>query len=202
MTVSASRPRPDSTARQVPGRALLPSLAICAPLLSAGAATASDTHLLDVYLGSSRSDQVSAVRTGSYELAGGEVIRFDDWYAPDIPDLTILMLTELSDDLGLIWGVSFGERGEKYQIDPAVHLGLTWQLRLSDSATLTTSLHTVLGGRLRESTCSADYGTFGIAEVNCRLAASLLPPEETLDFLFDTPGWQESRVSIRFEWLF
>jgi len=177
-------------------------MALCSLMLSAIPAFASDTHLLDVYLGSSRSEQVRAVSSGSFELAGGEVIRFDEWYAPDVPDLTVLMLTELSDNLGLIWGVSLGERGEKYRIEPAIHLGLTWQLRLSERATLSTSLHTLIGGDLRETSCSADYGTFGVSEVNCRLAASLLPPDETLDYMLDTPGWKETRLTIRFEFVF
>ncbi|MCZ8336336.1 MAG: hypothetical protein O9328_18905 [Rhodobacteraceae bacterium] len=201
MTEPAS-PRQGRTAPRPTSRSRLPQGALFALLLQASAAMASDTHLLDIYAGSARSDQVSAVKWDSYELADGEVVQFYDWYAPAIPDLTVLMLTQLSDNFGIIWGVSFGERGEKYRIDPALHLGLTWRLRLSEAATLTTSVHTLIGGRLRESSCSADYGIFGVSEVNCRLAASLLPPEETLSYKFDTPGWKESRVTIRFEYLF
>lgn len=74
-------------------------MAVFAAMLSATAAWASDTHLLDVYFGSSRSDQVRSVKTGTLELAGGEEVRFDEWYSPDFPDLTVLMLTELSEDL-------------------------------------------------------------------------------------------------------
>ncbi|PLL11659.1 hypothetical protein C0V75_16760 [Tabrizicola sp. TH137] len=202
MPEPASRHGPEKTLRHPSGRYALPGAALCAALLAAPAATASETHLLDVYLGSSRSDLVGSVRAGSYELADGEVIRFDEWYAPAIPDLTVLMLTELTDNLGLIWGASMGERGEKYRIEPAIHLGLTWQLRLSETAILSTSLHTLIGGDLRESSCSADYGTFGVSEVNCRLAASLLPPEETLDYMLDMPGWKETRLSVRFQLLF
>ena len=202
MPEEASRPRPEDTARRPPGRFPLPIMAVFAAMLSATAASASDTHLLDVYLGSFRSDQVRSLKTGSLELAGGEEVRFDEWYSPDFPDLTVLLLTELSGDLGLIWGVSIGERGEKYQIDPTIHLGLAWQLRLSQKATLSASLHTLIGGQLRERSCSADYGTFGVSEVNCRLAASLLPPEETLDYMLDMPGWKETRLSIRFQLVF
>lgn len=192
-------PAPGSPWPQGPA---LPGAALLAALLSPFPAIASDTHLLDVYLGSSRSDQVRSVSTGSFELADGEVVHFDDWYSPTIPDLTVLMLTELTDDLGLVWGVSLGERGEKYRIDPAIHLGLTWQWRLSERATLSSSLLTLIGGHLRETSCSADYGAFGVSEVNCRLAASLLPPEETLNYMLDTPGWKETRLTIRFQLLF
>lgn len=202
MPKPASRPRPEGTARRLLSRYPLPTMVLFAALLSASPASASDTHLLDVYFGSSRSDQVRSIKTGSFELADGQEVRFDEWYSPVFPELTVLMLTELSDDLGLIWGLSMGERGEKYRIDPAIHLGLTWKLRLSERATLSTSLHTLIGGHLREGSCSADYGTFGISEVNCRLAASLLPPEETLDYMLDMPGWKETRLSIRFELAF
>ena len=202
MPKPASRPRPEGTARRLLSRYPLPTMVLFAALLSAAPAWASDTHLLDVYFGSSRSDQVRSIKTGSFELADGQEVRFDEWYSPVFPELTVLMLTELSDDLGLIWGLSMGERGEKYRIDPAIHLGLTWKLRLSERATLSTSLHALIGGHLRERSCSADYGTFGISEVNCRLAASLLPPEETLDYMLDMPGWKETRLSIRFELVF
>lgn len=75
-------------------------------------------------------------------------------------------------------------------------------MRLSEKATLSTSLHTLIGGQLRERSCSADYGAFGVSEVNCRLAASLLPPEETLDYMLDMPGWKETRLSINFQLVF
>ena len=202
MTEPAFQSCPAADPLPLPGRGLLLKGAVLAVMLQSGAASASETHLLDVYAGSSRSAQMKTVRSEGYELAGGEVVRFDDWYRPVIPDLTVLLLTELSADLGLIWGVSLGERGEKYRIDPAFHIGLTWQVRLSETATLSTSVQTMIGGRLRETSCSADYGVFGMAEVNCRLAASLLPPEETLDYLFDTPGHRETRVTIRFVQMF
>ena len=199
MTTAAIRPVFPATDGRPPGAVALFVLALLALLLSHAGAFARETHLLDIYHGSARSDQVDTLSSGSYELSGGEVIRFNDWYSSPIPDLTVLMLTEVTGNFGIIWGLSTGESGEKYQIDPAVHLGFTWRIPLSDRATLSTSLTTVLGGRLRESSCSADYGSFGTAEVNCRLAATLLSPEETLDYLLDEPGWKESRLTIRFE---
>lgn len=188
-----------TTERRPPGRMALALLVLLTVVLSHAGAFARETHLLDIYHGSSRSNQVDTLSSGSFELSGGEVVRFQDWYSPSIPDLTVLMLTEVTDEFGVIWGLSTGESGEKYHIDPAFHLGFTWRIPLSDRATLSTSLTTVLGGRLRESSCSADYGSFGTAEVNCRLAATLLSPEETLDYLLDEPGWKESRLTIRFE---
>lgn len=196
---AASRPSPARFPLRHPGGIGLLAATLLSLLLPAPAASARETHVLDIYHGSARSDQVNSVSSGSYELSGGEVVRFDDWYSPVIPDLTFLMLTEVSQNFGIIWGLSTGESGQKYRIDPALHLGFTWRVPLSERATLSTSLTTVLGGRLRESSCNADYGTFGMAEVNCRLAASILAPEETLDYLLDEPGWKESRITIRFE---
>lgn len=167
--------------------------------LWATAVPAQNTHLLDIFQGSARSDLVRSVSQGGYELAGGEPVSFDTWYSAALPDLTVLLFTEVSDHFGVSWGFSTGERGRKYRIDPALHLGFTWQAALAKNITLSTSLMTVVGGDLREKTCRADYGAFGVSEVNCRLAASVLPPEETLDYLLDRPGWEDSRVSVRLE---
>jgi hypothetical protein len=169
---------------------------------SAGAEMADHSYLLDLYAGSSRSDLVRDLRSGGYDLAGGETVDFADWYSGRLPDLTLLFLTPLNDNLGLAWGLSTGESGRKYRIQPAFHLGLTWQAEVFRNATLSASVHTVLGGRLREKSCVADYGSFGISEVNCRLAASQLPPEETLGYLLDVSARHESRISLRFEYRF
>ena len=139
----------------------------------------------------------NSLRAGGYELAGGEVVRFDDWYRPRHPDLTVLFLTQLSDGLGVIWGPSSGEEGRKYRIDPALHLGLTWQTALSPQTTVTLGLQTLWGGRLREGAYLADYGPFGMATVNCRLAATELPPTQTLDYLVNENARTENRITLR-----
>ncbi|ESW62417.1 MAG: hypothetical protein Q27BPR15_01045 [Rhodobacter sp. CACIA14H1] len=168
----------------------------------AGAELADHTHLLDIHAGSPRSDILRDLRAGGYELAGGGAVRFRDWYRPRLPDLTVLFLTQTSDRFGVIWGLSSGERGVKYRIDPALHLGLVWQAELFPGATLSLRAQAVLGGRLRERSCTADYGIFGVAEVNCRLAAAPMPPEETLGYLLDVRAERESTVSVLFEYRF
>ena len=166
---------------------------------SASAMDAQTTHLLEFFQGSARSDLVRQVSHGGYELSGGETVSFDPWYSPALPDLTLLLFTEFSDSFGVAWGVSTGERGPKYRIDPALHLGFSWQMVLAKNAVLSGSLQTLIGGDLHERTCRADYGVLGVSEVNCRLAASVLPPEETLDFLLNREGWKDSRVSVRLD---
>lgn len=161
-----------------------------------------DTHLIDIRTGSARSDLVRRLRSGGYELADGTPLSLRDWYMPDMPELTVMMLTEMTPAFGITWGLSTGEGAEKYSIAPALHLGFTAHHALSQNAVLSLSAGTVLGGRLSERPCNADYGSFGVMAVNCRLAASTLPPEETLDYLLDRKGSAESWVSLRFEYRF
>lgn len=178
--------------------AAIAALAVCAAM-PAAAQIFDRTQLLDVHAGSARSDLVRRLRNGGYELAGGGAVSFDRWYSPRMPDLTMLVFTELSDRFGIAWGVSSGEAGQKYRIDPALHLGFTVRTEPFRDATLSLSVDAILGGNLREKSCRADYGTFGMAEVNCRLAATEMPPEETLTHLLDVKGREESRITLRFE---
>ena len=161
-----------------------------------------DTYLLDVYAGSARSDLAASLRSGGYELSGGNAVNFDDWYKPRLPDLTVLLFSELSPNFGISWGLSSGEVAQKYKINPALHVGFTVQTELFANATLSLTIQTLLGGRLREKSCTADYEEEGISEVNCRLAASLLPPEETLNYLLDVSAQTETRITLRLQYSF
>jgi hypothetical protein len=162
-----------------------------------------ETFLLNVTLGSSRSAIARSLADGGYELSDGTPVDFSDWYSPRYPDLTFLFLTKINETLGLSWGVSFGERGEKYRISPGVWIGLVYRKELSRNSSLTLSALTLLGGDFRERACVADYGAIGgVQQVNCRLAASFLPPNETLKFLVKERGIKETRFSLRYEFRF
>jgi hypothetical protein len=162
-----------------------------------------NTHLIDVHMGSRRSDEVSLFRTGGYELADGTAVRFDPWYRSNWRDMSVSFLTEAAPNWGLIWGPSTGEKGEKYQIDPALEVGLIFQVPLSGSASMAISASTKFGGVLQEQTCTADYGDIGgTQQVNCRLAAGTLAPADTLDYLIRLDAREESRVSLSYELLF
>ena len=181
-------------------RSLAVALLCCAAgPAGAGSGDGTGTYLLDIHLGSRRSDVVQGLRNGGYELANGQRVSFDGWYRPRHPELTILFLSQVSDGFGITWGLSTGGDGQKYAIDPALLLGLTWQANLSPRSTLTLGLQTVWGGRLRERSCIADYGPFGMAEVNCRLAATEIPPSETLHYLANIGGQAENRLTLRFD---
>ena len=159
-----------------------------------------ETSLLNLSFGSSRSALAQGLSIGGYELADGTPVRFADWYQPALPDLNLLFLTRINRDFGIAWGFATGERGEKYSIQPGLWLGFVYRLELSRHSSLTFSALTLLGGDFSERPCLADYGPIGgIQSVNCRLAASTLPPADTLRFLVNAPGFNETRFSIRYE---
>jgi len=157
------------------------------------------TYLLNVKTGSGRSQIAKALSKGGYQLADGTKANFSDWYRPKFPDLNFLFLTEITPSFALTWGLSSGERGEKYQIDPGIWLGFIYRATLNEYSSLTFSGVTLIGGNFRERACVGNYGEIGgIQSVNCRLAASILPPAETLDFLINESGSREMRFSISY----
>lgn len=175
------------------------------PLLSPCPASAEfldHSQLLDLSDGSDRAARVRSASRGGYALSDGSPVRLRDWYEPELPDLTLRLMTEMSEGFGITWGVSTGEAGRKYRIAPALHLGFVLQDELFQNALLTVSGSTLLGGNLTERSCLGDYGEFGAMAVNCRLAATMLPPEETLNHLLDRSGWRSSWLAVQFEYRF
>ena len=162
-----------------------------------------DTHLLNIFLGSRRSNIADQLAIGGYELADGTPFRFSDWYSSSATDLNVLFLTQVHAELGIVWGVSFGERGAKYTIDPGFWLGFIYRHELGERSSITVSASTLLGGDFRELPCIGNFGAIGgVQPVNCRLAASILPPEETLQLLVREDGYAETQISIQYEYRF
>ena len=158
-----------------------------------------ETFLLDVSIGSSRSQIASELSLGGYELADGTPVDFHDWYTPRFVDLNFRFLTEITPSFGLIWGFSFGERGAKYRINPGIWLGFVYRIDLARRSSVVLTAVTLVGGNFREQACVGDYAEIGgIQSVNCRLAASHLPPADTLRFLVKEPGLRETRLSVRY----
>jgi hypothetical protein len=132
------------------------------------------------------SDLAGSLGDGGYELSDGTWVSFRNWYDSDWVDFRVELLTQLSDNFGVLWGASTGEWGEKYTIEPSLRLGFVSQVQPRPNASLSLTVTTTIGGRLFERPCEADYGEIGgIQPVNCRLAASLLQPEETLQYLLN-----------------
>lgn len=160
-----------------------------------------DTHLLEISLGSARSDQANSMRRGGYELADGTPVSFDVWYRPRLKELNVVLLSEVTPAFGVIWGMSSGERGEKYRMDPGLRVGFILQRPVGQGGIASMQVTSMLGGRFRERPCQADFGPIGGGEVavNCRLAASTLPPATTLDYLVRMSGSDETRVTLRYD---
>lgn len=158
-----------------------------------------DTQLAGLTIGSTQSDKALKASYGTTLLADGSRQSLRPWYSTGWRDFRVLWYTETSRASGVYWGFSTGERGVKYRIDPAVHLGVVQAFKLGPRATLQVTLIFALGGRMSEKTCEADYGEIGgIQEVNCRLADSFLPPAETLDQLYNEPAADRARIEIAY----
>lgn len=144
------------------------------------------TYLIDLHQGSFLSDKASRLRSGGYDLSDGRYQSFNKWYRTKWKDVSAAWMTQVTPDFGVIYGFSSGERGEKYTIQPSLKLGFVAHKLVSEHTHFTLRATTMVGGRLREKSCVADYGDIGgVQAVNCRLAATLLPPAETLGYLMD-----------------
>ena len=197
------RATPRHTAPARPVRTEAAGLVLGLGLLFADAAGAqpwlADTRLLDIRLGSARADLVDRASRGGYELADGTRVDFDRWFGSRLPEINVLFLTPLTPDLALSWGIATGQRGPKYRIDPGLHLGLLYRVRIDARRTLALSVTTLIGGNLRERACVADFGEIGgVQRVNCRLAASPLPPADTLDHNMRARGSRDSRAALSY----
>jgi hypothetical protein len=172
-------------------------------LLMAGSCSAQwfleDAQLVDVRVGS-LSEEADALAVGSGLLSDGRTYSFDRWYSSTWEDLRFTFMTPVSKNLGIYWGFGTGERGEKFRIDPSIKLGLLAIEPITENSQLSLSVSVVIGGYLREKTCTADYGAIGgVQSVNCRLADSPLPPAETLKYLLDEPPGDQVSVRLRYQ---
>lgn len=165
-------------------------LLVCCLFIGAKAAHAEgamigvSTRILDITDDIPKAGYARDFQLGGFELAQGEYKSFEDWYARDYPSIYVEGLTSIRKDLAVNWGVSTGEKGDKYKIDPSVKIGLQYLHEIDRDSEWIVSAFRYLGGGFREKTCTADYGSVGgLQEVNCRLAASELAPEETLKYL-------------------
>jgi hypothetical protein len=158
------------------------------------------TFVLDIRTGSSRSEIATSFARGGYELDDGTPVDLGDWYTANFPDFNVQFLTSLDTDFGVIWGFSTGERGEKYRIHPGFWLGFIYRYKITTLMDLSLSAVTMLGGDFIEYDCVGDWPAFGGEQkVNCRLAATPLPPRETLRYLVRERGFRETRATLRYE---
>ncbi len=158
-----------------------------------------NTYLIDIGQGSQLSQVMRASQTGGFETASGNWVSFKGWYSTNWTDSRLAMMTQLTPWLGLIWGASTGEFGEKYTIDPSVKVGLVVRHEFAKNSSLSFKATTTLGGSLREKSCVADYGEIGGQQkVNCRLAATPLAPTDTLQYLYNMKPLNSYFLSLQY----
>lgn len=156
-----------------------------------------NTQLIDVSIESVRTQTVAMAARQTLELSDGTGVDLERWYPAHLRDFHVSFLTQMSDDFGLIWGFRTGDRGPKYTIEPSLQLGAVVQQGIGDNAWISLRLTTELGGHLHERPCTANYGDIGgVQLVNCRMAASVLPPAETLGYLFDEGFLGNSEIAL------
>jgi hypothetical protein len=158
-----------------------------------------NTYLIDIGQGSQLSQVMRASQTGGFETASGNWVSFMGWYSTKWTDSRLALMTQLTPWLGLIWGASTGEFGEKYTIDPSVKVGLVVRHDFAKNSSLSFKATTTLGGSLREKSCIADYGEIGGQQkVNCRLAATPLAPTDTLQYLYNMKPLNSYFLSLQY----
>jgi hypothetical protein len=116
------------------------------------------------------------------------------FYATHWREVTAKSLLTLDADHGIVFGLTTGEEGEKYKIDPSIILGFIDQMHPRLNGTLTLQAGTSFFGHMTEYPCVADFGDVGGGyTVNCRLAASNINTDETLKYLVNE---DPSRLSL------
>lgn len=178
-------------------------LAIAQGLLSANASDIdffARTHIIEISQKNPLSSHARLLSQGSIELAGGGNINFNRWYQTNMFDIRLTWLTQMTPGWGAVWGLSTGERGPKYTIHPSLKLGFIYNKSMSSTSLLSVKASTVLAGRLQEKQCMADYGEIGgIQAVNCRMASSYLPPDETLLYLVNRLPPDRHQLTISYQ---
>ncbi len=161
------------------------------------------TYLIDIKQGSELSTKTSDLLAGSFETSQGEKVLFKSWYKTNWTDMRAVWMTEIHPNLGLIWGFSTGEKAEKYEITKSMTIGFAFNKPLDKYSYLSIKGTTIVGGNLKEKTCTADYGAIGgVQTVNCRLAATTLAPSDTLPFLFNDKPVNKNIFLISYTKLF
>lgn len=162
----------------------------CPPILK--------TTLIDLRRDTPPAFDLQRTRFQGYELADGRFQSFSRWYAGRFAPIRADLITQITPNVALLWGVTTGERGEKYTLQPGVRAGIVTVHALTLRTSLSLTARTTLGGRLKEVPCTADYGEIGgVQRVNCRLAAADIAPEATLTQLWNFAPADQHQLTLR-----
>lgn len=158
---------------------LIPRIALCNELFR-------NTHLIELSQGSQLSQVMRASQIGGFETANGKWISFKEWYSTTWTVSQFTLMTQMTSEFGIVWGASTGEYGQKYTIDPSLKFGLVVRKQIDKDSSIAFKATAIIGGWLREKSCTADYGEIGgTQKVNCRLAATTLSPNDTLQYMYN-----------------
>lgn len=154
-------------------------------------------YLIDIRIGTGLSATAKSLGKTQFELMDGRIQTLREFYQLQMPSIGASIAYDLNDTSAVILGFDTGERGKKYTIDPAIRLGFYVSYNISTNTKIEAISHFIVGGNLREKACLGDYGDIGgIQSVNCRLAATPLPPEETLKFLSNVKGNVNNKTTV------
>jgi len=157
------------------------------------------THLIEIKPDNGHSRRLDPLQQAGFESARGAWVSFNPWYTSTWKDTHVTFMTQLSSQFGVIWGAGTGERGAKYAIAPSMRFGAIFQTEIQKNSLLSLKATTLIGGQLKEKSCTANYGDIGGSqEVNCRLAASTLAPANTLPYLFNEQSGHKKQVLLQF----
>jgi hypothetical protein len=177
------------------------SVAMAQTSLMTGGSIARSVHLIEITQGTPLSQKTRGLRQGGFETSTGQWVPFDRWYGTNWTDVRVSWLAQVTPHFGLIVGFNTGEKAAKYTLSPGLRLGFILQHEVTRNAWLSFSASTFVGSRLRERSCVADYGAIGgVQEVNCRLAATPLPPADTLKYLVNERP--SAQWSLQFQYRF
>lgn len=161
------------------------------------------TYLIGLSFEGLNSSRVRQAARDGFELSNGAQVDLAGWYSPRFPNVSATFATQVSPRLSLLWGASLGERGAKYTLGPSGMIGITVRQPLGRRSWLNLEVYGHFGGALRESSCTGDYGAIGgVQRVNCRMAASILPPAQTLDYLWNEPPVSFGQLKLSYEFRF
>lgn len=157
------------------------------------------TYLIALKQGSQLSDKAAGAQGVGYESARGDWVSMNQWYSTKWRDVHFSFMTQVDKSFGIVWGFSTGERGEKYAVAPSWKLGFVYAIEPTRGSHFLIKASRTFSGALNEKSCTADYGAIGgVREVNCRLAATPLAPEETLQYRFNDKPFDRTIMSLEF----
>jgi len=160
-------------------------------------------NLIDIRFENHMQSIARSLSRSVIQMEDGELNSLRSFYIPDFPNVGLTFSTRVSDEHYWIIGFDTGTQGDKYIIYPSIQFGWYSKFYLSRNLVFEANVSLRLGGRFKEKSCIADFGSIASSkEINCRLADSILPPNETLNYLANFRGNVHDFGSMRITYTF